>query len=62
MKWVPILGEETLPSTMEKMKELADGKSMVNPEVSREGLVYRSLDGKQSFKNVSNKYLLKSKE
>ena len=62
IKWVPILGEETLPSTMEEMKELADGKSMVNPEVSREGLVYRSLDGKQSFKNVSNKYLLKSKE
>lgn len=61
MKWVPVLGEETLPSTMEEMKALADGNSMVNPEVMREGLVYRSLDGKESFKNVSNTYLLKSK-
>ena len=28
----------------------------------REGLVYRSLDGVRSFKNVSNKYLLKRGE
>lgn len=62
MKWVPILGTYTLPQTMEEMKALADGNSVVNTEVMREGLVYRSLDGKQSFKNVSNKYLLKSKE
>lgn len=59
MKWVPILGTVTLPSTMEEMKALADGKSAVNPDVIREGLVYRSLDGTQSFKNVSNEFLLK---
>lgn len=62
MKWVPILGLVTLPATMEEMKATADGKSQVNPEVLREGIVYRSLDGKESFKNVSVKYLLKEKE
>jgi hypothetical protein len=59
MKWVPILGEVQMPDTMEELKQLATGKSMVNPDVMREGLVYRSLDGSDSFKNVSREYLLK---
>ena len=59
MKWVPILGIVTMPDTMEELKQLADGKSVVNPVVDREGIVYRSLDGQDSFKNVSRKYLLK---
>lgn len=61
MKWVPMLGIVELPETMEEMKALADGNSMVNPEVIREGIVYRSLNGKESFKNVSNKFLLSRK-
>lgn len=59
MKWVPILGEAQMPDTMEELKVLATGKSKVNPEVMREGIVYRSLDGSDSFKNVSREYLLK---
>lgn len=59
MKWVPILGEVQMPNTMEELKQLATGKSVVNPDVMREGLVYRSLDGSDSFKNVSREYLLK---
>ena len=59
IKWVPILGTTKLPKTMEEMKQLATGKSVVNPSVMREGIVYRSLDGKDSFKNVSREYLLK---
>lgn len=59
MKWVPILGEVQMPDTMEELKVLATGKSKVNPEVMREGIVYRSLDGSDSFKNVSREYLLK---
>lgn len=59
MKWVPILGYAELPDNMEDTKIAADGKSIVNPKVMREGLVYRSLDGHDSFKNVSRKYLLK---
>ena len=46
MKWVPILGACTLPDNMEDMKIFADGQSVVNPAVDREG-------------NVSRKYLLK---
>lgn len=59
MKWVPILGEVQMPDTMEELKVLATGKSNVNPNVMREGIVYRSLDGSDSFKNVSREYLLK---
>ena len=57
---VPIIDTEyELPKTMEEMKLEADGYSELNPKVKREGFVYRSLDGQQSFKNVSREYLLK---
>lgn len=56
---VPILECSDIPHTMEELKEEAEGKSKINNEVNREGLVYRSLDGKRSFKNVNNSYLLK---
>lgn len=59
MKWVPILGRVQMPDSMEELKALATGKSVVNPDVMREGIVYRSLDGSDSFKNVSREYLLK---
>lgn len=59
MKWVPILGEVKMPDTMEELKQIATDKSLVNPDVMREGIVYRSLDGSDSFKNVSREYLLK---
>lgn len=57
--WVPIADEHyILPDTMEELKLDADGLCLVG-EGLREGWVYRSLDGQQSFKNVSRKYLLK---
>jgi hypothetical protein len=57
--WVPIADEHyILPDTMEELKLDADGPCLVG-EGPREGWVYRSLDGQQSFKNVSRKYLLK---
>lgn len=59
MKWVPVIGICKTPDTMEEFKLQADGPSVVNPDVMREGFVYRSLDGKESFKNVSRQYLLK---
>lgn len=62
MKWVPILGEVQMPKTMEELKQLATDKSALSPKVLREGVVYRSLDGKDSFKNVSREYLLKHNE
>lgn len=62
MKWVPVLGVGETQATMEELKEFADGKSAVNPNVLREGIVYRSLDGSDSFKNVSRQFLLKKRE
>ena len=60
LKHVPIIDTEyLLPKTMEEMKLEADGYSEINPKVKREGFVYRSVDGQQSFKNVSREYLLK---
>ena len=47
-----------LPKDMETFKLEADGKSNI-ADVAREGFVYRSLDGVQSFKNVSRQFLLK---
>ena len=63
MNWVPIL--ETgfiMPQDMEEFKLMADGKSVVNPSVLREGIVLRTYDSSLSFKNVSRKYLLKHEE
>lgn len=60
MLCVPIIDtEHELPHDMEAMKLEADGYSVINPKVKREGFVYRSQDGLQSFKNVSREYLLK---
>lgn len=59
MKWVPILGIGKTQDNMPDMKKFSHGNSVVNPNVLREGIVYRSLDGQRSFKNVDPEYLLK---
>lgn len=60
LEHVPIINEHyKTPDTMEEIKLQADGFSIINPNVKREGFVYRSLDGQRSFKNVSREYLLK---
>ena len=60
LKHVPIIDTDyELPKTMEEMKLAADGYSVVNSKVKREGFVYRDKDGVKSFKNVSRQYLLK---
>lgn len=64
INWVPIIDTAfVLPDTMEELKAQADGASVLNPHVMREGLVYRkTADNTFSFKNVSNKYLLSKGE
>lgn len=59
--WVPIISiVYTLPDTMEDLKLQADGPcELPGSSGLREGYVYRSHDGRTSFKNVSRKYLLK---
>lgn len=60
IKWVPILQTDFVcPDTMEEMKELSHGYSVINPSVLREGCVYRDADNTVSFKNVDPLYLLK---
>lgn len=60
---VPILGIEFhLPDTVEDLLKQAEGKSVLNANTEREGIVIRSMDTTISFKAISNKFLLKSEE
>ena len=57
---VPILNESyVLPDTVEELRAYVDSQpSMIDGDM-REGIVFRSQDGSQSFKCVSPEYLLK---
>ena len=56
---VPIVDEHfVLPDTVEELLEIATDKSAIDGGM-REGLVFRSVDGVQSFKAVSNEFLIK---
>jgi RNA ligase (TIGR02306 family) len=58
---VPILGTEfLLPDTIEELLQQTEGKSVLNPNAEREGLVIRSMDTTISFKVISNRFLLKN--
>jgi len=50
-----------LPETVEDMLKYAEGKSVLNANTEREGVVVRSMDGTISFKAISNKFLLEEK-
>ena len=59
---VPILDENfRIPATMEEMIAYADGNSVLDGDY-REGVVLRTEDGVNSFKAVSNTYLIKKGE
>jgi len=61
---VPVLNKEygfMLPETVEDMLKYAEGKSVLNANTEREGVVVRSMDGTISFKAISNKFLLEEK-
>ena len=63
LKFVPIVNSEMkLPDTVDDMLKIARGKSQINTSIYREGLVCRSLDGKQSFKAVDPLFLIKYNE
>jgi len=49
-------------TTLAELLKLAEGKSLLNKDTEREGIVLRSLDGDVSFKVVSNNFLLKNQE
>lgn len=52
-----------LPATLEELLKKADGRSILNPFVKREGIVvrHRTQQPMLSFKVISNEYLLKEK-
>ena len=59
LDFVPIVAEKAkLPATVEDMLAIAHGESAL-AHTLREGLVCRSIDGKQSFKAVDPEFLLK---
>lgn len=47
--------------SMEELINYADGKSQINPNVNREGVVFKTFKRVKSFKVISNLYLLKQK-
>jgi hypothetical protein len=67
LKGVPVVAEnfQNVGFDHARFLEYAEGKSLLNPQAEREGVVFPSIDetrsnqGKISFKAISNKYLLK---
>lgn len=65
LQHVPVLNAEygfVLPESVNEMLKYAEGKSALNSETEREGVVVRSMDGTISFKAISNKFLLKNED
>lgn len=63
LETVPLTNEcFKLPHTMEELISSADGKSTINPNANREGIVLRTKKDKRiSFKVISNQFLLSEK-
>jgi len=62
LELVPILNYDyKLPDTIEAILAQAEGKSILNSETEREGIVIRNRDKSVSFKAISNTFLLKEK-
>lgn len=62
LKFVPIIDTQyILPDTVNEVLDYATGQSQLHNTL-REGFVFRSQDGKQSFKAVSPTFLLKHDE
>lgn len=62
LQFVPIVDVNvTLPPSVDGVLAYADGESLLAATM-REGIVFRSTDGKHSFKAVSNQFLLKWNE
>ena len=54
--YVPVLGLSDIPASCEEILAMAGGASQIDG-LSREGLVFRTVDGKKSFKAVDNEFL-----
>ena len=58
---VPFIDNLKVPDTIDEILEFAQGKSVLNSQTEREGLVWVHGSGKDriSFKTISNKFLAK---
>ena len=62
LEMVPIINYEyRLPDTIEDILSHAEGKSYLNSNIEREGIVIRNHDKSISFKAISNAFLLNEK-
>lgn len=59
LPYVPVIGQMSLPTSCEDVLAIAESAPSMIDGGMREGIVFRSLDGVQSFKAVSNAFLLK---
>jgi RNA ligase (TIGR02306 family) len=62
LKHTPVIGHLKGLDSTQSYLDAAEGKSVLNPNQEREGLVFKALDGSFSFKVISNRYLLKQKD
>jgi RNA ligase (TIGR02306 family) len=62
LKHTPVIGHLKGLDSTQAYLDLSEGKSVLNPNQEREGLVFKALDGSFSFKVISNRYLLKQKD
>jgi len=63
LELVPIIYYDyKLPATINEVLVQAEGKSVLNSNTEREGIVIRNHNKTISFKAISNKFLLKSKD
>lgn len=61
LKSVPIIDESfILHDKIEDYLLQAEGKSVLNPNTEREGIVFRTINGDFLFKAISNRFLLKN--
>lgn len=61
LQWAPmVVGNYVLPDTVQEVLDFATGESALHPTL-REGIVFRNYETHQSFKAVSNEFLLKHK-
>lgn len=58
---VPVIDTVSLTVfSVNKLLEMAEGRSVLHPNAEREGLVFKRQDGAASFKAISNKFLIKN--
>lgn len=59
LKSVPVIYERYMNEHLvDGLLKMAEGKSVLNPSAEREGLVFKAVEGRFSFKAISNRYLL----